>query len=89
MLLTPCRHTTCCLQTAALAGIVASARVSGHIVVYLPDGDRLRKHGFYIEPCPYRQGLYNLPEIAKEFCEQLLTSHGEDLAEFPPSRRGR
>lgn len=66
-------------QTAALAGIVASARLSGHIVVYHPDGDRLRKHGYYIEPCPHRPGLYNLPEIAKEFCDQLLRSHGEDL----------
>ncbi|KAL7522346.1 hypothetical protein ACHAWX_007032 [Stephanocyclus meneghinianus] len=69
-------------KTATLAGLVASARVSGHIVVYLPDGDRLRKHGFYIEPCPHRKGLYNLPEIAKEFCEQLLTSHGNDLCEM-------
>mmetsp|Transcript_18076 Transcript_18076/g.29364 ORF Transcript_18076/g.29364 Transcript_18076/m.29364 type:complete len:689 (+) Transcript_18076:296-2362(+) len=66
-------------KTAALAGIVASARLSGHIVIYLPDGDRLRRHGFYIEPCYRRAGLYNLPEIAKEFCEQLLTSHGDDL----------
>ena len=39
----------------------------------------MRKHGYYIEPCPYRTGLYNLPEIAKEFCDQLLKSHGEDL----------
>ncbi|KAL7539147.1 hypothetical protein ACHAXR_009049, partial [Thalassiosira sp. AJA248-18] len=71
-------------KTAALAGIVASARISGHIVVYLPDGDRLRKHGFYNEPCNFRKGLYNLPEIAKEFCEQLLTSHGDDLEAMPP-----
>lgn len=66
-------------KSATLAGYVASARLSGHIVVYHPDGDRLRKHGYYIEPCPYRTGLYNLPEIAKEFCVQLLQSHGEDL----------
>lgn len=70
------------IQTAALAGLVASARVSGHIVVYLPDGDRLRKHGFYIEPCSHRAGLYNLPEIAKELCEQLLISHGDDIKEM-------
>lgn len=58
--------------------------MSGHIVIYLPDGDRLRKHGFYVEPCNFRKGLYNLPEIAKEFNEQLLNSHGEDLKVFPP-----
>ena len=71
------------MQTATLAGIVASARISGHIVVYHPDGDRLRKHGYYIEPCPHRVGLYNLPEIAKEFCAQLLKSHGEDVSTLP------
>ena len=52
--------------------------------MYLPDGDRLRKHGFYVEPCNYRKGLYNLPEIAKEFCEQLLTSHGDDVSAMKP-----
>jgi len=67
-------------KTAALAGMVASARLSGHIVVYLPDGDRLRRHGYYIDPCQYQKGLYNLPEIAKELCDELLTSHGEDVA---------
>jgi len=72
-------------KTAALAGIVASARLSGHIVIYHPDGDRLRKHGFYIEPCQHRGGLWNLPEIAKEFCNELLTSHGEDIAALPNS----
>ena len=49
-------------------------------MIYLPDGDRLRKHGFYVEPDNHRRGLYNLPEIGKEFCEQLLTSHGHDLS---------
>lgn len=62
--------------------------MSGHIVAYLPDGDRLRKHGFYIEPCANRAGLYNLPEIAKELCEQLLASHGEDLKDMTQSREG-
>ena len=71
------------IKTATLAGIVASARISGHIVVYHPDGDRLRKHGYYIEPCSHRLGLYNLPEIAKEFCAQLLKSHGEDVSTLP------
>lgn len=28
-------------------------------------------------------GLYNLPEIAKEFCAQLLKSHGEDVSTLP------
>ncbi len=49
-------------------------------MAYHPDGDRLRKHGYYIEPCPHRPGLWDLPEIAKEFCDQLLRSHGEDLS---------
>ena len=74
-------------KTAALAGIVASARISGHIVVYHPDGDRLRKHGYYIDPCNHRKGIYNLPEIAKEFCQELLTSHGEDVSSLPAVSR--
>ncbi|KAL9190383.1 hypothetical protein ACHAXT_007594 [Thalassiosira profunda] len=74
-------------KTAALAGIVASARISGHIVLYLPDGDRLRKHGFYVTPCDHRKGLYNLPEIAKEFCQQLLTSHLDDINAMAPVSR--
>ena len=40
----------------------------------------MRKHGFYIEPNTHREGLYDLPEIAKEFCEQLLMSHGGDVS---------
>lgn len=74
-------------KTAALAGIVASARVSGHIVLYLPDGDRLRKFGFYNEPCQHRKGLYNLPEIAKEICGQLMTAHGDDVRGMRPVQR--
>merc|ERR1711966_514763 len=51
-------------------------------VVYLPDGDRLRKHGYYIEPDVRRPGVWNLPEIGKELCEELLVSHGDDLSEM-------
>lgn len=69
-------------KTATLAGFVASARISGHIVIYLPDGDRLRRHGYYIEPDARRPGVWNLPEIGKELCGELLTSHGDDLREM-------
>ena len=61
--------------------------MSGHFVLYLPDGDRLRKHGFYVTPCDHRKGLYNLPEIAKEFCQQLLTSHLDDINAMAPVSR--
>ena len=69
------------LQTAALAAIVASARKSGHIVMYLPDGDRLRKLGYYVRPNQHRgdEKLFDLPVIAKEVCRELLDSHQEDL----------
>ncbi|EJK62901.1 hypothetical protein THAOC_16469 [Thalassiosira oceanica] len=73
-------------KTALLAGIVASARVSGHIVLYMPDGDRLRRRGYYVEPCPHREKLYVLPEIAKELCAELLTSHGDDLKSLTADR---
>eukprot|EP00557_Chaetoceros_sp_GSL56_P010425 CAMPEP_0176480098 /NCGR_PEP_ID=MMETSP0200_2-20121128/2095_1 /TAXON_ID=947934 /ORGANISM="Chaetoceros sp., Strain GSL56" /LENGTH=702 /DNA_ID=CAMNT_0017876193 /DNA_START=85 /DNA_END=2193 /DNA_ORIENTATION=- len=70
-------------KTAALAGIVASARESGHIVLYLPDGDRLRKHGFYVEVNNHVQGaqekLFDIPMLSKEVCSQLHQSHSKDM----------
>jgi len=66
-------------KTATLAAIVASARLSGHIVLYLPDGDRLRKNGFYIVPNEKREGVYDLPMLAQEICGELLESHGRDM----------
>ena len=66
-------------KTAALMTIVASARKSGQIVLYLPDGDRLRKHGFYIEPNSKIPGLYDIPLLSQEICGQLLESHEDDL----------
>eukprot|EP00541_Cyclophora_tenuis_P019264 CAMPEP_0116554316 /NCGR_PEP_ID=MMETSP0397-20121206/7526_1 /TAXON_ID=216820 /ORGANISM="Cyclophora tenuis, Strain ECT3854" /LENGTH=358 /DNA_ID=CAMNT_0004079467 /DNA_START=262 /DNA_END=1334 /DNA_ORIENTATION=- len=66
-------------KTAALAAIVASARKSGHIVLYLPDGDRLRKLGHYIEPNEAVKGLYDLPLLSQEVCADLLASHENDL----------
>ena len=76
-------------KTAALAALVASARTSGHIVLYLPDGDRLRKLGFYSEVNSHYkkeefggQVLFDLPMLAQEICGQLLESHESDLTEL-------
>lgn len=70
-------------KTAVLASIVASARQSGHIVLYLPDGDRLRKNGFYIEPNNHRMTeegkLFDLPVLSQEVCGQLMESHAKDF----------
>ncbi|KAL3926432.1 MAG: hypothetical protein SGARI_005610, partial [Bacillariaceae sp.] len=59
-------------KTAVLASIVASARKSGHIVLYLPDGDRLRKNGFFVTPNAQREGIFDLQNLSQEACEQLL-----------------
>jgi len=66
-------------KTTTLAAIVSSARVSGHIVLYLPDGDRLRKLGFYNEPNKHREGFFDLPVLTQEVCGDLLHSHISDL----------
>lgn len=71
-------------KTAVLASIVASARESGHIVLYLPDGNRLTRHGFYSELNSHRSKdrdtkLFDLPLLSKEACTQLLYSHEDDL----------
>lgn len=68
-------------KSTLLASIVATARTSGHIVMYLPDGDRLRKNGFYITPSthPDRGGMFELPNLSLEVLQQLVESH--DAAE--------
>uniref|UniRef100_A0A7S4N195 Small ribosomal subunit protein mS29 n=1 Tax=Odontella aurita TaxID=265563 RepID=A0A7S4N195_9STRA len=73
-----------CGKTSALATLVASARTSGNIVMYLPDGDRLRHLGKYIQPSKNRKHedgglLFNLPVLSREVCGQLLHSHEDDL----------
>jgi Mitochondrial ribosomal death-associated protein 3 len=67
-------------KSAVLASVVASARKSGHIVLYLPDGDRLRKNGFFVTPNAQREGMFDLPDLSQEACDQLLANHSEDLA---------
>eukprot|EP00980_Cylindrotheca_fusiformis_P019342 scaffold6638_cov127-Cylindrotheca_fusiformis.AAC.26 len=66
-------------KSALLASIVASARKSGQIVLYLPDGDRLRKNGYFITPNSKREGMFDLQNLSQEICAQLLTSHEADL----------
>jgi hypothetical protein len=66
-------------KTAVLASIVASARKSGYIVLYLPDGDRLRKNGFFVTPNALREGMFDLQNLSQDACDQLLSSHGADM----------
>jgi small subunit ribosomal protein S29 len=62
-----------------LSAIVGSARKSGHIVLYLNEGDRLRRDGKYVEPNLKRKGIFDLPVLAQEISEQLLFNHKSDL----------
>ncbi|KAG7368608.1 mitochondrial ribosomal death-associated protein 3 [Nitzschia inconspicua] len=73
-------------KSAVLASIVASARKSGHIVLYLPDGDRLRKNGFFVTPNAQRQGMFDLQNLSQEACEQLLVNHSDDLVGMEASK---
>ncbi len=66
-------------KTSTLASIVASARKSGYIVLYLPDGDRLRKNGFFVTPSAQREGMYDLQNLSQDACGQLLSSHEADM----------
>ena len=50
--------------------------------MYLPDGDRLRKNGFFVTPNALRDGMFDLQNLSQEACEQLLSSHEGDLAGF-------
>jgi hypothetical protein len=73
-------------KTATLASVVASARKSGHIVMYFSDGDHMSKNGFYIEPNAKRPGIFDLPILSGQACQQLLDCHKADLEEFSISR---
>ena len=47
--------------------------------MYLPDGDRLRKNGYFITPNTHRPGMYDLQDLSQEVCAQFMASHGTDL----------
>ena len=66
-------------KTAVLATAVAAARKSGMIVLYMPDGARLRRHGYYIEPSTTHKGIYDLPLLSQEVCTEFLECHEKDL----------
>ena len=66
-------------KSAALATVVACARTSGAIVLYLPNGDDLCKNGFYLEPNVKQPGLFDLPVLTKQVCADLLASHQDAL----------
>lgn len=78
-----------CGKTAALCSIVASARKSGYIVFYAPDGDRLRRDGYYVEPNSRIPGLFDIPILSQEMCENILLSHKADLTGMNASEETR
>jgi len=73
-------------KTAMLAALVASARKSGHIVMFLPDLNTLRKEGYYVEPCPVREGLYVLPILSQQLLQLMLETHQEEIKQFSATR---
>ena len=66
-------------KTTVLASIVACARQSGAIVLYIPDGNQMHQNGFYIEPDDKRTGIYNLPILSQTVCRHLMESHEKDM----------
>jgi small subunit ribosomal protein S29 len=69
-------------KTAALAAIVASARNSGSIVLYIPDGNLWHISGFYNVPNKRRKGIFDLPVLTAEVCKSMLDIHQMDLELF-------
>lgn len=70
-------------KSTTLAAVVASARSSGHIVLYIPDGRRLSHLGFYIEPNVKSKAdgdiLFDMPILTNEICKQFLECHEKEL----------
>jgi Mitochondrial ribosomal death-associated protein 3 len=50
--------------------------------MYLPDGDRLRKNGFFVTPNLMRDGMYDLQDLSQEACAAFLAYHGKDIEEM-------
>jgi len=73
-------------KTATLAAMVASARKSGHLVMYIPDANQLHQFGYYIEPSPAREGMWNLPMLSQELLERLVHFNRDDIKEFSADR---
>eukprot|EP00522_Entomoneis_paludosa_P015801 CAMPEP_0172453632 /NCGR_PEP_ID=MMETSP1065-20121228/10858_1 /TAXON_ID=265537 /ORGANISM="Amphiprora paludosa, Strain CCMP125" /LENGTH=928 /DNA_ID=CAMNT_0013205819 /DNA_START=149 /DNA_END=2935 /DNA_ORIENTATION=- len=73
-------------KTAAMAGLVATARKSGHIVMYVPDANQLHKFGYYIEPSEVTEGMWNLPILSQQLLERLLHVNEDDLKQFSVDR---
>jgi Mitochondrial ribosomal death-associated protein 3 len=69
-------------KTAAVAAIVAAARTSGSIVLFLPEGDQFHQNGFYIEPNDKRRGIFDLPILTQGVCRDLVEVHCKDLEGF-------
>jgi Mitochondrial ribosomal death-associated protein 3 len=69
-------------KTATLAAIVACARTSGAIVLFLPDGNQMHQNGFYVEPNDKRKGVYDLPVLTQGVCRNLVEAHESDLQLF-------
>ena len=70
-------------KTATLLSLVAAARQSGHIVMFMPHCSILAEHGYYIEPNEHRPGMFDLPVLSEQVCQELLKSHKDDLASIP------
>ncbi|GAX18558.1 hypothetical protein FisN_10Hh241 [Fistulifera solaris] len=66
-------------KTAAVAAIVASARSSGYLVLYLPNGDQLHQNGFYVEPNPQKKGIFDIPIMSQRACDDFLKTHKSDM----------
>lgn len=69
-------------KSASLTALAASARHSNHIVLFVPQTNRLRTLGYYIIPSPDTPGLFDLPRLAIELNEQLLVNHEDLLADM-------
>lgn len=54
--------------------------------MFFPDGDRLRKNGFFVTPNTHRDGIYDLQNLSQEACGQFLESHEKHLAHFAASK---
>lgn len=69
-------------KSAAMLAIVASARKSGAIVVFVPEGNQFHQNYYYIEPNERKKGIFDLPVLTQGVCKDLLDAHKDDIVAF-------
>ena len=70
-------------KTATLLTLVAAARMSGHIVMFMPHVSMWAEYFFYVVPSEERPGIYDAPVVSRHILEYLMDYDKDVLGTIP------